>query len=126
LANSADAEDQAEFYLDLRATPQSFFKSITYQLVSPELSSQDRDALLGISMGSGLNIGNLPSNISSGAFLGFVEGWTFSAGFNTLSLTMNLTPVAFSTLPVRWNGVANTLEWHDVSTISWLNATQVA
>jgi hypothetical protein len=77
-------------------------------------------------MGSGLNIGNLPSNISSGSFLGFVEGWTFSAGFNTLSLTMNLTPVAFSTLPVRWNGVANTLEWRDVSTISWLNATQVA
>jgi hypothetical protein len=126
LANSIDAEDQAEFYLSLRATPQSFFKTITYQLVSPELSDQDRDALINISMGSALNISNLPTNITGGSFAGFVEGWTFSAGFNTLSITMNLTPVAFSLPPVRWNGVASTLEWADVSTISWLDADQVA
>ena len=126
LANSADAEDQAEFYLSLRATPQSFFKEITYQLVSPELSDEDRNALLGISMGSALNIINLPNNIAGGSFQGFVEGWTFKAGFNTLSITMNLTPVAFSLPPVRWNGVASSLEWVDVSTISWLDADQVA
>jgi hypothetical protein len=126
LANSVDAQDQAEFYLSLRATPQSFFKEITYQLVSPELSDQDRDALLGISMGSALNIINLPNNIAGGSFQGFVEGWTFKAGFNTLSITMNLTPVAFSLPPVRWNGVASSLEWVDVSTISWQDADQVA
>jgi hypothetical protein len=126
LANSADAEFQANFYLTLRANPQSFFKNITYQLVSPELSDQDRDALLNISMGLALNIINLPQNITGGSFQGFVEGWTFSAGFNTLSITMNLTPVAFSLPPVRWDGVATTLEWADVSTISWLDATQVA
>jgi hypothetical protein len=126
LANSADALVQADFYLSLRANPQSFFKEITYELVSPELSNQDRDALLGISMGSALNIVNLPTNIAGGSFQGFVEGWTFRAGFNTLSITMNLTPVAFSLPPVRWNGVASTLEWMDVSTISWLDADQVA
>jgi hypothetical protein len=126
LLNASDAEDQAEFFLSLRSTPQSFFKQITYQLVSPELSNQDRDALLSISMGSGLFIENLPPNILGGTFAGFVEGWTFRTGFNTLSLTMNLTPVAFSLPPVRWNGVATTLEWADVSTISWLDATQVA
>jgi hypothetical protein len=126
LANSADAQNQAEFYLSLRATPQSFFKQITYQLVSPELSDQDRDNLLNISMGSALNIINLPTNVLGGSFQGFVEGWTFSAGFNTLSITMNLTPVAFSLPPVQWNGVASTLEWQDVSTISWLDADQVA
>ena len=126
LANTIDAQTQAEFYLSLRATPQSFFKSISYQLVNPNLSDQDRDALLNISMGSGLNIINLPNNITGGSFQGFVEGWTFSAGFNTLNITMNLTPVAFSLPPVRWSGVASTLEWADVSTISWLDATQVA
>jgi hypothetical protein len=126
LLNSTDAEDQAEFFLSLRATPQSFFKQITYQLVSPELSNQNRDDLLAISMGSALYINNLPSNILGGSFAGFVEGWTFRAGFNTLSLTMNLTPVAFSLPPVRWNGVASDIEWQDVSTIDWLNATQVA
>jgi hypothetical protein len=126
LLNSTDAEDQAEFFLSLRATPQSFFKQITYQLVSPNLSNQNRDDLLTISMGSALYISNLPANILGGSFAGFVEGWTFRAGFNTLSLTMNLTPVAFSLPPVRWNGVASDLEWQDVSTIDWLNATQVA
>jgi hypothetical protein len=126
LENASDAEDQAEFYLSLRATPQSFFKQITYELVSPNLSNQDRDALLAISMGSGLFIENLPPNILGGTFAGFVEGWTFRTGFNTLSLTMNLTPSSFSLPPVRWNGVANDLEWQDVSTIDWLNATQVA
>jgi hypothetical protein len=126
LLSAIDAEDQAEFYLSLRATPQSFFKQITYQLVSPALSNQDRDDLLAISMGSALYINNLPTNILGGSFAGFVEGWTFRAGFNTLSLTMNLTPVAFSLPAVRWNGVANDLEWQDVSTIDWLNATQVA
>jgi hypothetical protein len=126
LENASDAEDQAEFYLSLRATPQSFFKQITYELVSPNLSNQDRDALLAISMGSGLFIENLPANILGGTFAGFVEGWTFRTGFNTLSLTMNLTPASFSLPPVRWNGVANDLEWQDVSTINWLNATQVA
>jgi hypothetical protein len=126
LLSAIDAEDQAEFYLSLRATPQSFFKQITYQLVSPELSNQDRDDLLAVSMGSALYINNLPTNILGGSFAGFVEGWTFRAGFNTLSLTMNLTPVAFSLPAVRWNGVANDLEWQDLSTIDWLNATQVA
>ena len=126
LENATDAEDQAEFLLSLRATPQSFFKQVTYQLVSPELSNQNRDDLLAISMGSALYIDNLPPNILGGAFAGFVEGWTFRAGFNTLSITMNLTPVAFSLPPVRWNGVANDLEWQNVGTINWLNATQVA
>lgn len=126
LANATDAEDQAEFFLSLRATPQSFFKAITYELVSPDLSDADRDDLLNIEMGSALNIINLPANISSGQFLGFVEGWTFSAGFNTLSITMNLTPVDFSLLPVRWNGVATDLEWYDLGTIIWQDATQIA
>jgi hypothetical protein len=126
LKQEADAEDQAEFYLSLRATPQSFFKGISYQLVSPELSDEDRDALLGVFMGLPINIINLPSKISLGQFQGFVEGWTFRAGFNTLSLTMNVTPVEFSLPAVRWNGVAEDLSWEDVGIINWLNAVQVA
>lgn len=126
LKNSGDAEDQAEFYLSLRATPQSFFKGITYQLANPELSDEDRDALLGVFMGLPVNIINLPSNIALGQFQGFVEGWTFRAGFNTLSLTMNVTPVEFSLPAVRWNGVAETETWNTLGIIDWLNAVQVA
>ena len=126
LHNSGDAEDQADFYLSLRANPAAFFKGITYQLASPELSDEDRDALLSVFMGLPINIVNLPSNIAQGQFQGFVEGWTFRAGFNTLSLTMNVTPVEFSLPAVRWNGVSATESWNTLGIIDWLNAVQVA
>lgn len=126
LHSSTDAEDQADFYLTLRAYPQAFFKGITYQLASPELSDEDRDDLISVFMGLPINITNLPSNITNGEFQGFVEGWTFRAGFNTLSLTLNVTPVSFSLPAVRWNGVAVTESWNTLGIIDWLNATQVA
>ena len=126
LHDQTDAEDQADFYLALRAYPSAVFKGITYQLASPELSDEDRDALLSVFMGLPVNITNLPSNISNGAFQGFVEGWTFRAGFNTLSLTMNVTPTEFSLQAVRWNGVSATESWNTLGIIDWLNAVQVA
>jgi hypothetical protein len=126
LQNSTDAEDQADFYLSLRAIPAEFFKGITYQLANPEVGDQERDALLNVFMGLPINIINLPSNIAQGQFQGFVEGWTFSAGFNTLSITMNVTPVEFSLPAVRWNGVSPAESWDTLGIIDWLNATQVA
>lgn len=126
LHSSADAEDQAEFYLSLRSTPAAFFKGITYQLGNPELTDEDRDALINVFMGLPINIINLPSNIADGQFQGFVEGWTFRAGFNSLSLTMNVTPVEFSLPAVRWNGVSPAESWDTLGIIDWLNAVQVA
>jgi hypothetical protein len=122
-----DAESQAEFFLSLRAYPQAVFDSITYQLVSPELSDTDRDALIKVFMGLPLNIVDLPPNVSNGEFQGFVEGWTFRAGYNTLELTLSVSPLAFSLQAFRWNSVPAVETWNTLNpTLDWLNATIVA
>jgi hypothetical protein len=127
LHNAADALSQAEFYLELRAYPQSLFKSITFELTNPEIDDADRNALINVFMGLPLDIIDLPSNMESGRFQGFVEGWTFNAGFNKLSVTLNLSPLAFSLQAFRWNNVPITESWNTISpTLDWLNATIVA
>lgn len=127
LENSADALAQAEFYLALRAFPEAQFKSITFPISSPEIDDTDRDALLNVFMGLPLNITNLPSNISNGVFQGFVEGWTFSAGYNALYLTLTVSPTAYSLQSTRWNGVSALETWNTLSpTLEWIDATIVA
>jgi hypothetical protein len=127
LHNAADALSQAEFYLELRAYPQSLFKSITFELTNPEIDDSDRDDLLNVFMGLPLDITELPSNMEGGRFQGFVEGWTFNAGFNKLSVTLNLSPVAFSLQAFRWNSVPVNETWNSIDpTLQWINATIVA
>jgi hypothetical protein len=127
LENAADALSQAQFYLTLRAFPQAQFKSITFPLTSPEIDDADRDALLEVFMGMPVNITQLPNNISNGEFQGFVEGWTFSAGYNALYLTMTVSPTAYSLQAMRWNSVPMTETWNTINPdLQWINATIVA
>jgi hypothetical protein len=127
LHNAADALSQAEFYLDLRAYPQSLFKSITFELTNPEIDNSDRDDLLNVFMGLPLDITNLPANMTGGRFQGFVEGWTFNAAFNKLSVTLNLSPLAFSLQAMKFLDVPITEAWNTISpTLDWTNATIVA
>jgi hypothetical protein len=127
LEHSADASAQAEFYLNLRAFPEAQFRSITFPISNPEIDDTDRDALLNVFMGLPLNITDLPSNINTGAFQGFVEGWTFTAGYNSLYLTLTVSPTAYSLQSTRWNGVSALETWNTLSpTLEWINATIVA
>jgi hypothetical protein len=122
-----DAESQAEFYLALRAYPQAVFDSITYQLASPELSDLDRDALINVFMGLPLNITDLPTNVADGIFQGFVEGWTFQAGYNSLEINLTISPLAYSLQAFRWTSVPAVETWNTINpTLDWLNATIVA
>ena len=124
---TADALSQAQFYLTLRAFPQAQFKSITFPLSSPEIDDSDRDSLLNVFMGMPVNITQLPININNGEFQGFVEGWTFSAGYNALYLTLTVSPTAYSLQAMRWNGVPVTESWNTINAgLDWLNATIVA
>ena len=127
IKHSADAEDQAAFYLSLRAYPQPIFESITFALTNPELDNSDRDALIGAFMGQPINLTNLPLNMASGTFQGFIEGWRFSASYNELAITLLLSPLAFSLQAMRWNDVPIVETWSSVSpTLDWQNATIVA
>ena len=122
-----DAEDQADFYLALRAYPRFNFNNITFELTNPEIDDTDRDALIGVFMGMPVEIGDLPLNMNSGDFLGFVEGWTFSARYNQVSISMIVSPIAFSLQAMRWNDVPVVERWNTVNpTLDWINATIVA
>jgi len=123
----ADAETQAAFYLSLRAYPQDQFRAITFPLTNPEIDDSDRDNLLNVFMGEALDITDLPSNMVDGRFQGFVEGWTFSAGYNRLDLTLVLSPLAYSLQAMKWENVPVGERWNTISTtLDWLNATIVA
>lgn len=127
LENLTDANTQAAFYLALRAYPQYMFRSITFPLASSELDNGDRDSLLNVFMGLPLDISNLPSNMIAGGFQGFVEGWTFSASKGALSITLNLSPTAYSLQAFKWMDVPITEQWQTISpTLDWLNAILVS
>ena len=126
LRNQGDAEDQAEFYLTIRAQPQFALRQITFPLASSEIPNAERDDLLNVFMGLAISVDNLPTNMVNGTFLGFVEGWTWTASLNQLNLTMNVSPLEFSLQAFRWTSLPNNLYWQDVSpTLDWQNATIV-
>lgn len=126
LENGSDATAQAEFYLTLRAFPQANFNQISFPIGSPEIDDSDRDNLLSVFMGMPVNISDLPLNMGS-SFQGFVEGWQFQAGINSLTVSLYVTPVAYSLQAFRWNDVPVTEYWNTIEpTLEWLNATVVA
>lgn len=126
LENVADATSQAAFYLALRAFPQANFNQISFPIGSPEIDNSDRDNLLNVFMGMPVNINDLPLNMGSN-FQGFVEGWQFQAGINSLTVSLYVTPVAYSLQAFRWNDVPVTEYWNTIEpTLDWLNATVVA
>lgn len=127
LKKQSDAEDQAEFYLEIRAFPQFALRQITFPLASPEIPDAERDDLLNVFMGEALNIINLPANMVDGSFQGFVEGWTWTASLNQLNLTLSVSPLAFSLQAMRWNSVPGTESWNTLNPeLYWLDATIVA
>jgi hypothetical protein len=127
LENGVDATSQANFYLGIRGYPQSIFDSITFELTNPELTDADRDALLNVFMGLPINLTDLPNNMQNGAFQGFVEGWTFRTGYNKLSVTLNVSPLAFTLQSSRWDSVGAAETWNTLNTsLEWLDATIVS
>ena len=127
IKNQVDAEQIVNKYIDLRAYPRPVFESITFPITNPEMDDTDRDALLGIFMGQPISITDLPVQINGGSFQGFVEGWSWSTSFNQLFLTINLTPVEFSQIAMRWNTTPITEAWNTLSAIlEWQDATIIA
>jgi hypothetical protein len=127
LHDAADARSSRVLPRSLRANPEPIFSQITFDLTNPEIPNVQRDRLINIFMGEAIALTNLPLNMNSGAFQGFVEGWTFQASYNQLSLTLLLSPLAYSLQAMRWNDVPITEKWNTVSpTLTWESATIVA
>ena len=127
ILNGSDATAQAAFYLALRKTPQAIFTEITFDLTNPEIDDADRNSLLNLFMGAPVSLTNLPANMNNGSFLGFVEGWRFNAGYKRLSVTLFMTPLAYSLQSMTWADVPIVEIWSSVSpTLDWAHATMVA
>jgi hypothetical protein len=123
LHDATQAASVAARRLQLKAYPQAFFDSIEFPLGSPEIDDSDRDALLTIFMGLPLQIENLPINIVDSIFQGYVEGWTFRASYNALSVVINASPIEFSQVTLRWNQVSASERWNTLSpTLTWEDA----
>jgi hypothetical protein len=127
IRHQADAEGQAAFYLELRAYPKPIFEQITFALTNPELDNGDRNSLINVFMGQPIALNDLPLNMSAGTFQGFVEGFTFRASYNELSVTLLMSPLAYSLQAMRWNDVPINETWASVSpTLTWEYATIVS
>jgi len=127
IQGSVDAQAIADRYIAQRAYPLPKFQSITFPITNPEIDNSDRDALLGVFMGMPVYLTNLPNQISGGEFEGYVEGWSWSTRFNELFLTINVSPVAFSQVAMRWNTTPITEAWNTIDpTLTWEYATIVA
>ena len=125
--DATNAQEVADRYIAQRALPLPVFDTITFPLTNAEIDDADRDALLGIFMGQPIHITELPIQIANGEFEGYVEGWSWSSSYNQLFLTINLSPVSFSQVAMRWNTVPANEQWNTLSnTLTWENATIVA
>ena len=127
IKHQADAEDQAAFYLTLRSYPQANFNQITFELTNSEIDDADRDALISIFMGLPLRIADLPLNMAAGTYLGFVEGWSWRASYNSVSVTAILSPLSFSLQAMQWEDVSAAETWNSISgSLDWATALVVA
>ena len=123
IKKDADAEALADRYIALRANPYPKFQNITFVLGNPEIDDADRDALINIFLGQPVWIQNLPPNITNGQFQGYIEGWTFRASLNNLTVTFNASPVNFSQVAVKWEQVDAAEAWNTLDpSLTWLTA----
>jgi hypothetical protein len=121
--HSYDAEDIADRFIELRSAPFPKFQSITFPLGNDEIDDTDRNALLNVFIGQPVWIQNIPGNITDGSFQGYIEGWTFQASYNSLSITFNASPISFSQVAVKWESVSAAESWNTLSpTLTWINA----
>lgn len=126
IKKTVDAEALADRYISLRAFPYAKFQNITFVLGNPEIDDADRDALINIFLGQPVWIQNLPPNISGGSFQGYIEGWTFRASLNNLTVTFNASPVNFSQVAVKWEQVNAAEAWNTLNpALTWLTAIGV-
>jgi hypothetical protein len=126
IKHTSDAEALADRYIELRANPYPKFENITFVLGNPEIDDADRDALINIFLGQPVWIQNLPPNITNGSFQGYIEGWTFRASLNNLSVTFNASPINFSQVAVKWEQVNAAETWNTLNnSLTWLNAIGV-
>ena len=123
LAEALDAQEQAVRTVELRGLPKLSMESVSLNLANPNLTDAVRDDLLTVSMDTLLALTNLPIGIQpSGVFEGFVEGWVFTLGQNSLDLQLSVSNSVYSTLDVQWEDYNPVTQWQNLpNDFTWLD-----
>jgi hypothetical protein len=98
-------------------------ESVSLNLDNPNFTDAVRDDLLTVSMDTLLALTNLPVGVQpSGVFEGFVEGWVFTLGQNSLDLQLSVSNSVYSTLDVQWEDYNPVTQWQNLpNDLTWLD-----
>jgi len=122
LENGADAETQAEAFLESRAYPRTYPEELTIPLHSPTVGDATRDALIAMLVGSAVYTQQLPAVFGT-TFDGFVEGMRWNLTRYTSDLTLVCSALS-ETYPHKvWLQIAPTLTWAGYTPITeeWMD-----
>ena len=120
LANTGEAQYQADRYIAVRSNPLRNLSSFTVQINSEYLTNADIDIFLGMYMGKPIQVASLPTPILATTYTGFVEGWNLSFNQFEAAMTLTSTDSSYSLTPTRWQDVNPAQRWSDVgATITW-------
>jgi len=120
-----DITDIANRQLNLRRSPRNQLEAITFRLTNDNIPTAMLNSLIGVFFGQPVLINNLPSNLLSGTFDGFVENITMRANPNYVDLTLYITATDLSLSTTQWDTVLpSTIDWASTNaTLIWNNAT---
>ena len=123
LSDSIQATNQATRFVALRGIPKTGFDSLSLDLANPNLDDTTRNSLLGVTMDKALFVSSLPVGLfPTGEFEGFVEGWTWTLGKNSLDLQMLVSNKIYSTVDVQWEDYNPATQWQNLdSVLTWLD-----
>jgi len=123
LSDATQATNQATRFVGLRGIPKTGFDSLSLDLANGNLDNTTRNSLLGITMDKALFVSSLPVGLfPTGEFEGFVEGWTWTLGKNSLNLQMIVSNKIYSTVDVQWEDYNSTTQWQNLnSVLTWLD-----
>ena len=127
LEQGSQAQAQLDLYLATRSIARSTVGGITVPLHNPDLPDATRDALLAAYCGLPITIPNLPQQLTTLEFRGFVEGYSWTITNKTADLSMIVSDYALSAIQQAWRQVDTGEAWNTVShALEWRDAREVA
>jgi len=120
LRNAADAQSQANDFLDSRAYPRMYPEQLTIPLHSPTVSDATRDALAAVYNGLRVSTTELPAVFGT-TFDGFVEGYTWNLTRYTAELALTCSAYSETYNSIIWYQIPPTTTWagYTPSTTEW-------
>jgi hypothetical protein len=110
LHKKADAESQAEAFLEARAYPRVYPEQFTIPLHSPTVSDATRDTLAGIYCGLPIETSDLPAVFGT-TFEGYVEGWSWAIRQKQAILTLIASAQSETYPSIVWYQIPSGTTW---------------